>query len=88
MNAKFRQLIGVLALSIFFLSFAASASPTEEISLFDYKGRPVAYIAEDRTIYLWEGKPVAYGPTSGGVIAIPGSWIPGCGRKPLLIACK
>ena len=36
------------------------ASADDEISLFDYKGRPVAYIAEDRTIYLWEGKPVAY----------------------------
>lgn len=31
-----------------------------EISLFDSKGKAVAYIAKDRTIYLWSGKPAAY----------------------------
>ncbi len=32
-----------------------------ETTLFNKKGKPVAYIADDReTIYLWEGMPVAY----------------------------
>lgn len=33
-----------------------------EVSLFDVKGNPVAYIAEDGegTIYLWRGEAVAY----------------------------
>ena len=33
-----------------------------ETTLFDGKGQPVAYIAEDRdnTIYLWQGQAVAY----------------------------
>jgi hypothetical protein len=60
MKLTYRQLIVGFVLSVVFLSLSASASPTDEISLFDHKGRPVAYIAEDRTIYLWEGKPVAY----------------------------
>ncbi len=34
----------------------------EEITLFDKKGEPIAYIDEkdDFTIYLWDGTPVAY----------------------------
>lgn len=32
----------------------------DEISLFDAKGRVVAYMSDDLTIYLWGGKPVAY----------------------------
>ena len=34
----------------------------EEITLFDHRGNPVAYIAPDEgnTIYLWSGEPVAY----------------------------
>ena len=34
----------------------------EEISLFNSKGKPIAYIdtKEDLTIYMWSGKPVAY----------------------------
>jgi hypothetical protein len=31
-----------------------------ETSLFDSKGKAVAYIAKDRTIYLWSGKLAAY----------------------------
>ena len=33
-----------------------------EISLFDKRGKPIAYIADDgeSTIYLWDGRPVAY----------------------------
>lgn len=35
----------------------------QEITLFNYEGAPVAYIAtndEDNTIYLWDGTPVCY----------------------------
>ena len=32
----------------------------DETPLFDGRGRRVAYIAEDLTIYLWSGKPAAY----------------------------
>ncbi len=41
---------------------------SDDISLFDSKGKPVAYIAEDLTIYLWSGKPVCYlqKDTAGG----------------------
>ena len=42
------------------VAFSTQASSSDEISLFDFKGRPAAYIAEDDTVYLWEGKPVAY----------------------------
>jgi len=37
-----------------------SAQYDNEVSLYDSKGRPVAYVADDLTIYLWSGKPVAY----------------------------
>ena len=51
-----------LAFLLCFLVVVTSvhASSVGETSLFDFKGRAVAYIAEDQTIYLWEGKPVAY----------------------------
>jgi hypothetical protein len=41
---------------------ASSFAGDEELSLFNSKGEPVAYIApsEEMTIYLWDGKPVAY----------------------------
>lgn len=39
---------------------ASSAHAEDEVSLFDGKGSPRAYIAEDNTIYLWSGKPTAY----------------------------
>lgn len=37
-------------------------SATNEITLFDFEGKPVAYIAvaQENTIYLWQGKPVAH----------------------------
>ena len=50
-----RTLIGVLLSA---LSLSAFAS--DETTLFDSRGRAVAYVAEDLTIYLWSGKPVAY----------------------------
>ncbi|PYS55055.1 MAG: hypothetical protein DMG13_05675 [Acidobacteria bacterium] len=40
--------------------FCKPLAASEEITLFDQKGGPRAYIAEDQTIYLWDGKPVAY----------------------------
>jgi hypothetical protein len=33
---------------------------SEEVSLFDQRGRAIAYVADNLTIYLWSGKPVAY----------------------------
>jgi hypothetical protein len=51
-----RKLIITLLLLV---SFAAIAGD-DEVSLFDGGGKPVAYIAEDLTIYLWSGKPAAY----------------------------
>jgi hypothetical protein len=60
MNAK-RAILGLaLLLSLVVFTFAVHASSSDEISLFDFKERAIAYIAEDRTIYLWDGKPVAY----------------------------
>jgi hypothetical protein len=50
-----------LTLSLLFIS-SFSVFGQEEISLFDSKGKPVAYIdtEDDLTIYMWSGKPVAY----------------------------
>jgi hypothetical protein len=56
-----RLMLGLMPLVGFLLfGFAAFAASDEETSLFDFKGRATAYIAEDKTIYLWDGKPVAY----------------------------
>jgi hypothetical protein len=53
--------LGLVFLLCFLMAVAsAQALADDEISLFDFKGRATAYIAEDRTIYLWQGKPVAY----------------------------
>src|SRR5258708_125393 len=49
-----------LLLSLLVAVVSVHALSDDEISLFDFKGRATAYIAEDRTIYLWQGKPVAY----------------------------
>lgn len=40
----------------------ATAGDDDEVTLFDEKGKAVAYIAldDELTIYLWSGKPVAY----------------------------
>jgi hypothetical protein len=45
---------------VLLLGSAAHAASDDEIPLFDFKGRPTAYIAEEMTIYLWDGRPVAY----------------------------
>jgi len=47
-------------LGFFLLGFSANTASANDVSLFDFKGRPTAYIAKDKTIYLWDGKPVAY----------------------------
>lgn len=60
MKTRLTILVLLFAACTLFIATALRASGDDEISLFDYKGKPVAYIAEDRTIYLWEGKPVAY----------------------------
>lgn len=47
-----------------------------EVSLFNQKGEPVAYIdtSDEYTIYLWSGEPAAYltDPTAHGSLAIYG----------------
>jgi hypothetical protein len=60
MNTRLSKLGFAFLLSFFVSVLSIHAQSDEEISLFDFKGRAVAYIAEDRTIYLWDGKPVAY----------------------------
>lgn len=48
----------IAALLLIFSSTPQAAD--NETSLFDSSGQPVAYVAEELTIYLWSGKPVAY----------------------------
>jgi hypothetical protein len=52
----------LLIATIAFLSATPISANDEEISLFNSKGKPVAYIAVDdgKTIYSWSGKPEAY----------------------------
>ena len=48
---------------ISFLILCFIQTKAQEISLFNSKGAPVAYVNtddDDLTIYLWSGKPVAY----------------------------
>lgn len=48
---------------IIFLFLYFNSVAQDEISLFNSKGKPVAYIDtkdDDLTIYLWDGRPVAY----------------------------
>ena len=52
-----------------FLSLIPSvvrADSESETSLCNAKGLPVAYVADDMTIYLWGGKPVAYLSSDAG----------------------
>jgi hypothetical protein len=59
----------IALLSIFyFLSIFHCIGQDAELSLYNSKGTPVAYIDlndEDLTIYLWSGKPVAYMKSDG-----------------------
>ncbi|MGB9592405.1 MAG: 4-fold beta flower protein [Candidatus Kryptoniota bacterium] len=52
----------IFFVSILVLSGSNLLAQDDEITLYNFDGRPVAYIAisEDYTIYLWNGKPVAY----------------------------
>jgi len=55
-----KHLLRILILAMFFcLPFIGYS---QEISLFDADGDPIAYIADDddMTIYMWSGTPVAY----------------------------
>ena len=54
--------IVLLIVATAFLCAATVNADDEEISLFNSKGKPVAYIAVDdgKTIYSWAGKPEAY----------------------------
>jgi hypothetical protein len=60
MNRRLQQLTFASLLFFLIVVISARAAFEDEISLFDFKARAVAYIAEDGTIYLWQGKPVAY----------------------------
>lgn len=61
----------LLAVILFFVSVQVFASD-DEISLFDGARKPVAYIAEELTIYLWSGKPVAYLYSDSGKLHVYG----------------
>ena len=64
-----------LILFLYLLTYSSFAFSQDEISLFNSKGKPVAYIDtddDDLTIYLWDGKPVAYLSKSGGEFHIYG----------------
>ena len=63
-----RKLIAILLFLFTITAFAAS----DEITLFDSSGKPVAYVAEELTIYLWSGKPVAYLHPEGGKLHVYG----------------
>lgn len=58
-------IFAAVLLSLALFTTLVRASSDDEISLFDSKGRAIAYIAEDDTIYLWDGKPVAYVDKAG-----------------------
>jgi len=55
-----RKLALFVACSSLGMTLILAQTDGDEISLFNSKGKPVAYIAEELTIYLWSGKPVAY----------------------------
>jgi hypothetical protein len=50
----------LFALAMALTLTACSAAQSGETALYDSTGTPVAYIADDLTIFLWSGKPVAY----------------------------
>lgn len=51
-----------LLLGIVLYTPSAAQGAEDEITLFDARGKAVAYVAldDELTIYLWSGKPVAY----------------------------
>ncbi|PYS07243.1 MAG: hypothetical protein DMG12_01195 [Acidobacteria bacterium] len=62
---KWRRFGFLLALGFI---FCKPMWASDEITLFDRKGEPGAYIAGDLTVYLWDGKPVAYLYESDGAV--------------------
>jgi hypothetical protein len=50
------------------LALATTARADDDISLFNSKGKAIAYIAlnDEMTIYMWNGKPVAYLKSDSG----------------------
>jgi hypothetical protein len=57
---KGRRAITILFAALVIGVAAIPAWASDEFSLFDSKGHPVAYVGRDLTIYLWSGTPVAY----------------------------
>jgi len=57
---KFLLRAAICATLCLFMATTSRGASDDEISLYDSSGKPVAYIAEDLTIFLWSGKPVAY----------------------------
>jgi len=59
-----KTFFSAILFSLIFLLLCSSNAfaQDDEITLYNYEGKPVAYIAinKDYTIYLWNGKPVAY----------------------------
>jgi len=58
--------------SCLFILASLTGVYADETAFYDSKAEPVAYIAEDDTIYLWSGEPVAYLYQSGSEIDIYG----------------
>ena len=64
----------LLILIIMLISHFCSAD-SQEVTLFDNEGNPVAYIDttdEDNSIYLWDGTPVCYLVTNGDNYSVYG----------------
>ena len=55
-----------LLLGLWIACLSPCGKAADELSLFDSKGEPKAYIAEDLTIYSWDGDPMAYLVPSSG----------------------
>jgi hypothetical protein len=56
MKFKFLKSSGLFLL----LSLLSLTARAEEVSLFDSHGAPVAYAADDFTVFMWDGDAVAY----------------------------
>jgi hypothetical protein len=60
--------IAILAITIFLSVGSVATADDDEISLFNSKGKAIAYIVMDdeMTIYMWSGAPAAYLKTDTG----------------------
>ena len=61
-----------LLLTLLLLFHVAVAGADADLSLFDGNGKPVAYVAEELTVYLWSGEPVAYLYQDSGKVHVYG----------------